>query len=114
MSHVPLGSAQQAGAPTAANRRNSARLSPYWLNCDMGTILDLSNSGMRVVGKRKPKDQVTVRIWDERVGVQLLAEVMWSKKIGFRQHESGLRFIDPDPQAVRKLGMLASHARPTG
>ncbi|MHC5022965.1 MAG: PilZ domain-containing protein [Planctomycetota bacterium] len=89
------------------NRRESGRVSPYWLNSDPGYVLDISETGIRLLVKRCLKGRLTLPIWTEQVGLHLPAEVVWTKKIGRRQFEVGLRFLDLNDEDRQRLRALA-------
>ena len=113
MLRVPL--FQQATAPEPPpfepERRGQRRLQPYWINCDLGYIIDVSAEGVRLLTKRRLSGFVRVRLWDERNGFIHDAEVKWSKKIRWRQHEVGLHFVGLTPERALQLAKIAVHVR---
>ena len=90
-----------------SNRRESDRVNPYWLHCDPGYVLDISETGIRLLVKRPLRGQMKLPIWTDDIGVHVQTEVVWSRKIGFRQYEVGLRFIDLTELEVSQLRAIA-------
>jgi len=75
-------------------KRNAARLRQEGVESTLGTVVDLSLTGMRVIARGIPSEAVDVRISTPEEQVFLRVEVAWSKRIGFRRREVGLRFLD--------------------
>jgi len=98
-------------APVEPERREQLRIQPYWINCDLGYIIDVSADGVRLLTKRRLKGFVRVRLWDERNGFIHDAEVKWSRKIRWRQHEVGLHFVGLTPERAAQLAAIAIHVR---
>lgn len=95
--------------PSALHRRLFRRIQPYWLHCDHGLIIDLSANGIRLLSKRRLEGFVDVRLWNDRQGLAQRAEVIWSKRVGFRQWESGLQFVNYGPESTKLLAEIAAH-----
>jgi hypothetical protein len=91
-----------------ADARESGRVQPYWLNCNLGLLLDLSAGGARIIARRSLVGKVKMRIWDKSAGVSLQAMVVRSKRVRFRQHEVAVRFIDKNDEASARLSEIAS------
>jgi hypothetical protein len=98
-----------AETPAESDRRIFGRIQPYWVQCDLGYILDISARGVRLLTKRKLRGYVKMRLWDGRVGLTHQAEVVWTKRVRFRQHEAGLRFVDLGPEVAQTLAILAAN-----
>ncbi len=81
------------------------------LSSNIGRVLDLSPSGVRVMTRRKPKGVLDVALWDIHRGLTVRARVIWSKRLGFRRYESGLKFIEVSPDAARGLAALGADNR---
>ena len=94
------------------DRRRHGRLKAgETLASNIGRVVDLSSGGMRVLSRRKLKGILDVALWDIHRGVTLRARVVWTKRLGFRRHESGLKFLDVDPEVARTLGSLGADNR---
>ena len=90
-------------------RRKSGRLREgETLACDLGSVVDLSAGGMRILGKRKLTGKLDVAFWDGERGLKLRAEVIWCKRLGFRKYVVGLEFRYLTTDDVRKLTELAT------
>ncbi|MHC5002784.1 MAG: STAS domain-containing protein [Planctomycetota bacterium] len=92
------------------NRRATPRVTPQFLRSDLGEILDLSISGVRVRSRRRLTGRQPVRLWRDGVDLDLNGEVMWSRRLGLFAHEIGLRFIEPAASALEVLGGLVQEA----
>lgn len=77
---------------TVDNRRQYPRVSPDWLDCDVGEILDISLGGAMLRCKRKLRGNLAMRIWNFETGLVLQARVVWTNPICFRHHEIGVVF----------------------
>ncbi|MHC4415899.1 MAG: histidine kinase dimerization/phospho-acceptor domain-containing protein [Planctomycetota bacterium] len=95
----------------ADDRRAHGRLPQELLQCNLGPVLDLSMSGMRVRCTRAPKGEVDVELMDLEQPVTLRAEVMWSRRIGFRKFEVGLSFMGIPPNAAKQLTRISLNHR---
>jgi hypothetical protein len=92
-------------------RRSTGRLRQERLQCSLGQILDLSSSGMRLVGRKAPRTDVTVTIYDRDRILQVTARPVWSKRIGLLKREIGLTFVDVSPAQRKTLTAIASANR---
>jgi hypothetical protein len=98
-----------SAAPDAEwNRRRAGRISPYWVRCDVGHVLDVSATGLKLLSTRRRKGMITCSLTDGKRGVTLQAEVVWSTRIRWRQHEVGLRFFNVSPEEAKQLAIIAS------
>lgn len=88
------------------NRRRFRRFRVSGLNCDAGEVLDVSAAGVKLQSRRKFKGIVNVRLWNEMTEVVLPASIVWSRRLGFRKHEAGLRFVNMCADAAKKLAMI--------
>ncbi len=95
--------------------KHEGRKSPRFVARNMccegsGKVQDFSATGVRVIYSKRPKfvggDVIDLRIESERGTHCGEAEVVWSKKIGFRKFEVGFRFTDPE--AVKKMRLFQS------
>ncbi len=80
-------------------RRAQIRVPQSELHCSLGPVLDITSAGMRVMCRRTPKENWIK--FDLNTTVEPLpvrAKVVWAKRLGFRKHEVGLRFIQPSPE----------------
>ena len=75
-----------------SNRRLYPRVSPDWLQCDQGEILDISLGGAMIKSKRKLRGNFAMRVWNFETGLVLQARVIWSNPVCFRHHEVGVHF----------------------
>ena len=100
------------GGRTRGERRKSGRLREgETLACDLGSVVDLSAGGMRILGNRKLTGKLDVTLWDTELGLKRRAEVIWCKRLGFRKYEVGLEFRHLTLQDVAELTELATRNR---
>ena len=93
-------------------RRKSGRLREgETLACDLGSVVDLSAGGMRILAKRKLTGKLDVTLWDTELGLNRRAEVIWCKRLGFRKYEVGLEFRHLTMDDVAELTELATRNR---
>lgn len=96
----------------ASDQRKFGRLKAGdTLACSRGKVLDLSAGGLRLLSRRKLKGLVGMALWDVNGGLKLYAEVVWSRRLGFRRHEIGMRFVDVTPELAADLTTLATENR---
>ncbi len=80
------------------DRRSKIRIPQTELHCSLGKVLDISSTGLRVVCRRKLKDEVTFQLNTTVDPLTVQAKVVWVKRSGFCKHEVGLRFIQSSPE----------------
>ncbi len=76
----------------ARTRRQHLRISPDWLKCDAGEILDISLGGAMIKCKSRFKGVQAIRIWNETKGLILQAEILWTNSVAFHHHEIGVHW----------------------
>lgn len=76
-------------------RRSHIRIPQSELHCCLGKVQDISRAGVRVSCRRSPKGAVAFELNTTVDPLPVQAEVVWSKRLGFRKHDVGLRFIQP-------------------
>jgi hypothetical protein len=102
----------ESGQATVVNeRRRHVRLKQATLYSNLGPVIDLSRSGIRVRSTRRLRGQVTLVLFNHSgPHVNLTARVIWSRRLGFRKHVAGLEFVDPPPTMLRELVKLGTTA----
>ena len=91
-----------------SDRRTPARLPQEDLVSDLGPILDLSIGGMRVLCKRRREGSLKVRLWAFQFYMNLDAQVVWTKHLGFRRHEIGVEFLNIDDDTAKILSRISA------
>jgi hypothetical protein len=94
------------GGPKGSRRR-SGRLPQESLQCNLGTVLDISAGGMRVLTRAKPSGRLNVVLQGYPLPEPLAAEVAWTKRSGLFMREVGLCFHDVSPQMAQFLTRIA-------
>lgn len=95
----------------AKNLRRRNRVNVVLLECELGQLLDLSLTGMRLRCKRKPllgdkPFTIALRV-SEHTEVLLHARAIWARRAGLTSHEVGLEFIDVTPAQMSAISRLA-------
>lgn len=80
------------------NNRKGGRLRCELIACDLGDVLDMSRTGMRVKGKRspgvKPGECYSITITGPGAKLTIGTRVVWVKKSGLFHSEVGLEFTE--------------------
>ncbi len=88
-------------------RRKSGRLSGETVACNLGSIINLSAGGLRLLSRRRLNGNLSVELWDAHRGLRLRGKVAWCRRIGFRKHEVGVEFLNISPDIAGKLAAIA-------
>lgn len=78
-----------------------------------GEVLDLSAGGcrLRLKAALPPPGSVVDLQLNSPVGASAVrAEVVWQRKVGWRRHEAGVRFLKPSVAEARRLFRLMWNA----
>lgn len=104
-----------AGSP-ACERRRHGRIAVRDVRCDLGVLVDVSASGMRVRSRTSGMlgrigELVTTTV-DSQVTepFEVSARVVWARRIGFRRFDAGFEFLGLDADARAGLASLARNA----
>ena len=109
---LPIPKALRQSADSAANRREAGRVLVNGdVRCNLGQVVDLSATGMRLQSTRRLANVLMVEISTRSVALQLPAEVVWCTRIGFRRHLAGLRFLEVDERIATAMMQIASMHR---
>ena len=95
-------------------RRSHIRIPQAELHCSLGRVQDLSRMGLRVSCRRMPKDAVAFELNTTVDPLAVQAEVVWSKRLGFRKHEVGMRFVEPDSGLAKLVSCCSTFGDDTG
>ncbi|MFN0010039.1 MAG: PilZ domain-containing protein [Phycisphaerales bacterium] len=113
MSPLPL-----ANGHSGPNKRTKGRLRCELLTCELGAILDVSASGMRIdcgklcpvqVGQTLP---LTLRAASQSLAA--IARVAWVRRSGHDTQQAGVEFVETSPafaQALRELTLTCMEMR---
>ena len=90
---------KRSSQPTVTDdRRREERHATNLLSCQIGKVVDVSFSGMKLQGQGKPPvkvGQVVVTKLDagsQRISVQ--AQILWIRRRGFKSYTLGVRFLN--------------------
>ncbi len=108
------GQAAAADQAQGANRRRHGRLATRDVRSNLGRVLDVSRSGMRVRRNGHPGVDVGATfVLEIQAGGELVVlpvEIVRMQKVGFRGIDVGLRFRELDERQQRSLSFLAQIA----
>ncbi|MEM6258172.1 MAG: DnaJ domain-containing protein [Planctomycetota bacterium] len=107
----------RSGSPSWRERR-SPRYRGETVRCALGTILDISATGMRVLCDGKPPVQIggamPIRLKFDDGSLQIGTQIRWCKRRGLKRYEIGLQFIQLKPgmekvlEAIARFGMAGA------
>ena len=84
--------------PTRDPRRRSERHRTDVVKCDLGDVIDISSTGVRVLCMTKPPIRrgqiVAMRLTCSDGAIKVTGQAVWSKRRGLRRFELGFRFTD--------------------
>lgn len=94
---------------TAASKREAPRHRAHSLTCNLGDLLDLSTSGMRVRCRRAPQTtgHMDIVLTDYTRPGEIVADVVWVKPSGNFHFEVGLKFRKLSRELTSRLGSIA-------
>ena len=92
-------------------RRRAGRIKGASLNCNRGTVIDLSSTGMRMRSARRFKGELSVDLWTPNRRLTVRAEVVWSTRAGFRKYDHGLEFRNLNEEIAQQLNHFAAFLR---
>lgn len=94
-------------------RRRFERHPTEAVRCDVGDVLDLSGSGVRLQTATKPPIEVgqIARITLKFSGkvARLQVQARWIKRAGLKRHEIGLKFINTTPKTRAVIDSVARY-----
>ena len=85
------------------NRRQTGRVDFAGIECDLGTIVNISAGGMVVQGRPPEVLRREVQFGEDEDTFTVIVEHIWEQKIGFRKHLIGYRFLDPHEDLLHRL-----------
>jgi len=100
--------------PAGPERRRTSRFRAKAAECDLGTIADLSASGVRIRCRRHHKPTIGSRVNLSVTGedgrrVTIPCSVCWVRPVG-EYHEAGLEFNSPDVHDLQRLAEIVNNA----
>lgn len=100
----------------SANARRHGRLCCSGIKSSLGTVLDISASGLRIrCGRRGPSPGDTIEIFlvgSERC-IKFAAKVVWARRTSFLKRELGLEYAEMIDDMRRSLTIIVRDASST-
>ncbi len=94
-----------------SNRRRRGRVkSTGSVTSNLGSVLDISSGGLRVLSKTKVEGEGRVELILPTDRVIVPARVAWCHKVAFRKYVVGLEFINLTPELTQKLAEIGTAA----
>jgi len=99
-------------ARSTDDRRICGRLLTEQLETDVGRVVNLSASGMRVVTRHSLKGRIgeSIEVSLGETGAIVKGQIVWARRTGFRKHVAGIRFIELADADRSRLTRLAQNA----
>lgn len=98
------------------DRRQRNRVMCEGLSCNLGSVIGLSGTGMRIRARGwcriRQEDILNVTLNSSDLTVKVQARVAWVKKVGVFQYEAGLAFLEMSHEQKQHLGLLAQISMP--
>jgi len=106
------------------HKRQRERMGTTTVSCSLGSIEDISATGLRVMCEGKPPVEIgqacpfKLKFDDGAMTVQ--AQVRWCKRRGIKRHEIGLKFVALKPgmpevlEAIARFGMASMAKQSAG
>lgn len=93
------------------NARRAGRVRCQWTLCNLGEVLDISSTGMRVNCRRKPAADVGAKVAAVVEGhdgaFDVSGKLVWKKKAGMFRWHIGVEFDELSPASKKGLAILA-------
>ncbi len=93
--------------------REHERVGSQGISCHLGQVLDISGGGMRVRTEATPGvakgDQCNFGVRSSRHQVSVRGQIVWTRRVGWKQFEIGVRWLDASPVHVQLLLQLARY-----
>lgn len=98
--------------PRTQQRRQTERYQPSDLRCDLGDVVDISRSGLRLraegsLGETGRLLTMTLKPADETGTLRLTGHIVWQKRTGLRCRLVGVAFVQLRPGIAQALDTLA-------
>ncbi|MGB0766436.1 MAG: EAL domain-containing protein [Phycisphaeraceae bacterium] len=89
------------------DKRDRSRYRPRGMDCNLGQVVDLSATGMRLMSRRRLKGEHTVTLQGlDGQPMHLQARVLWHRQHATSEHVHGLRFERLSPEQQNELDHL--------
>ncbi len=89
------------------DHRRAGRLEQDGVRCDLGKVIDLSATGMRIESRRGHQGVIVTRLTGDGCCIAVAGEVVWSRKISLFKHLLGIRFCEMEPEVTQHIVRMA-------
>ncbi|MHC4992405.1 MAG: PilZ domain-containing protein [Planctomycetota bacterium] len=103
-----------AAADASQDRRRHVRVRPTVSFCNLGAVLDLSQSGARMHSRRQMDGEIEFVVNVGDVAFSTRARVVWTRRTGLLRHQIGLEFVgveDHDVELLQQIVRAATNGR---
>jgi hypothetical protein len=101
-------------ASIADDRRTCGRLLTEQLETEVGRVVNLSASGMRVSTRSSLKarvgETIDIRLGEPEHATTVKGKIVWARRAGFRRHLAGICFLELGTDERSRLTRLAQNA----
>jgi hypothetical protein len=108
---APLSPFGMFRSKSGSGRRTAPRQRQTGLSCNLGEVVDLSTSGMRLRARQIHAGRVDVVLTDYTRPGELTADVVWTKPAGNFHFEIGLKFRKLTRDMAGRIGAIATAHR---
>lgn len=97
--------------PTGEERRQKGRLKCGLLLCELGQVINMSGSGLRVLSTSNPRlkdgTRLTLTLQAQQEKATVRVEVLWSKHVSAGRYELGAKFVEVSDELASNIARLA-------
>lgn len=93
------------------DRRARGRVRQQGVTSNLGVVIDLSGGGVRILSTTGFEGKQNVTISCDTDAVDVKAEVVWCRRVGFRRFLVGMKFVELDESGAKIVGRIASTHR---
>ena len=90
------------------SRRRFGRRRQEDLLSNLGPVLDMSQSGIRILAVKNLRGEINIKLYSFDTVLKLRGHVIWSKRLGFRRHCVGIEFYEMTTEMIEQITKLSS------
>jgi len=93
--------------PKTVERRRAGRMETESVACNLGPVLDLSATGMRVLCWKTPRSPMSIHLTGCETKLTVQGELAWTRRVGLFRKLAGIHFVGVTPEQSRQLTSMA-------